>query len=857
MDQKKISILDGHSPVNKYKLYCLEQSESGRSAERITLAFQALEELVPNLGVYTKIFEQLRNDLFDAVYSDQFTGTTQGGSGEGCIQKIPFFSLVKDVYTARDIKADELTEQLETVKERLFDKHKQFEKSQEHVSELKQKIAELEEQVSGLEENLSDQKEENMQLEQVMGEEEKKALNVQQQLHSDITELQEALDEARAEVNFLQQYKNGYDNLQDAFTERMDSEDYPPRKPKAVISTKRANLISSIQSAQKLEQQLLSVLNATVEEFDSFMEEHKSELIEKELHDELTESEMVLQEMEIDQADQQLQIMQIRFKDSVEEMNNELSLTRKHILMLQEQLQIMEENKPTLHRMKEGRKVLTSRNEEMTSERYNREESVLSAGLDHEDEEDEMMDPFIPQERVFSKYAAMMYTSNNGGKTFHEFKEAHFCASCGEKTVVCPHKLGGGDKVMVLPHGCTHIKVARPNVRINRDMVDALLRPEPNFEMAPSTAESHMLRRRGRGMSRDSLMTPGSSDTVDSPLLGGTESGLIQPMNRLWDDFKSRTSMERAIPRPLSVERTLSLMEQFYAQLLWQDDYASEEEGYYSINDNLYRFMRERYLNDDVMYLATHDFLSSLIEYQATNKMVFLLCHVLVGNLDAACLRYVLLMADFIDTVDWREVADFRAFASAVYPFLIEDDLETLQMSYTSFSENKISSQLVSQFIVSIILKYREPRFLDMESKLLSLQSHDSGLISIKEFIEMMDNILPLSSDKLRRRLFWEAERQSSIGGSAQQIPILRVAQIASYLGLVQITSVVKENVKSQVEEWRDRPSSAGSVRRGGQDSQLVPSGEKLLTSTGLRNLAANIARRGRHRDRRMQDDDW
>lgn len=56
--------------------------------------------------------------LEDAVYSDQFTGTSQGGLGEGCIQKIPFFSLVKDVYTARDVKADELTEQLETVKER-------------------------------------------------------------------------------------------------------------------------------------------------------------------------------------------------------------------------------------------------------------------------------------------------------------------------------------------------------------------------------------------------------------------------------------------------------------------------------------------------------------------------------------------------------------------------------------------------------------------------------------------------------------------------------------------------------------------------------------------------------------------
>ena len=50
--------------------------------------------------------------------------------------------------------------------------------------------------------------------------------------------------------------------------------------------------------------------------------------------------------------------------------------------------------------------------------------------------------------------------------------------------------------------------------------------------------------------------------------------------------------------------------------------------------------------------------------------MVQLVGHVLVGNLDASCLRYVLLMADFLDQVDWMEVEDFRAFASVVYPFL-------------------------------------------------------------------------------------------------------------------------------------------------------------------------------------------
>ena len=58
-------------------------------------------------------------------------------------------------------------------------------------------------------------------------------------------------------------------------------------------------------------------------------------------------------------------------------------------------------------------------------------DSILSAGLEETEEDDS--DPFIPQERIFSKYAAMLYTSNNQGRSFEEFKEAKFCPSCGEK----------------------------------------------------------------------------------------------------------------------------------------------------------------------------------------------------------------------------------------------------------------------------------------------------------------------------------------------------------------------------------------------------------------------------------------
>ena len=38
--------------------------------------------------------------------------------------------------------------------------------------------------------------------------------------------------------------------------------------------------------------------------------------------------------------------------------------------------------------------------------------------------------------------------------------------------------------------------------------------------------------------------------------------------------------------------------------------------------------------------------------------------------MDGCVFRYLLIMVDFIETVNWRHVEDFRAFVLAVYPFL-------------------------------------------------------------------------------------------------------------------------------------------------------------------------------------------
>ena len=50
--------------VNRYELLALEQLHQGLTEERMVLAFQALDELIPKLGVYSRLFSKLRDDFF-------------------------------------------------------------------------------------------------------------------------------------------------------------------------------------------------------------------------------------------------------------------------------------------------------------------------------------------------------------------------------------------------------------------------------------------------------------------------------------------------------------------------------------------------------------------------------------------------------------------------------------------------------------------------------------------------------------------------------------------------------------------------------------------------------------------------
>ena len=120
---------------------------------------------------------------------------------------------------------------------------------------------------------------------------------------------------------------------------------------------------------------------------------------------------------------------------------------------------------------------------------------------------------------------------------------------------------------------------------------------------------------------------------------------------------------------------------------------------------------------------------------------------------------------------------DFSCFAKIVYPFMSVDDVEQITMSYRSFSKNRISAKLIGEFFLYIILKLREPRFHEMEDKLLNHSDINTGNMNDVVFFEAVTEFSPLSSERLCHRLF----AQSKVDGEADHVSITRLSQSAAF----------------------------------------------------------------------------
>lgn len=826
--------LSSRSPATRYEVLLVEDySKKGLCEEQMATCFHVFDEVIQCVGVYKIVLKMLRDKLYDAVYSNEYTTVPpkKTMSKTSYIQRIPYFVLVNRIFEERDKTADELRANITALENNLNEKGKQLDECNQSNRELKKSLKESSDKIYEMEIELENKSLEQRKLEASIQYEQLTQQATKDRYERRISGLKNELTQAKDRNNFLEKFKEGYDSLEAAFNDSVTI-DKNPQKP--VVLTRKAQIIQEIASAKLLEEQLLTMQNTVIEEFDSYLEETKAtpnsnvDLKSNGSRSNLRVTPDDEYEARVKQ-EENLHKIKMRFKKSIDDVKNEFQLIEIQKSSLEDQLAQLEEEANVVE--KEAAKK-TDRKKSLFHIDRERDNKPAEPEDDGEMDFVKIMnsahhqDPFIPHEKILSKYAAMIYYSCNQGKNYHEFKDARYCPSCGETTLFCPHKVTD-HKVLSLPHNCTHVKIVRPTVHIVQE-------GSQFTDPMPKTPESvHPL-----------SVRPSSTLSFEEASILQAQQHLTTSYKFLWDDYYSRTSSRRQIPRLLSEDRVLSIIEQFYSFLIWQDDYAVEDEQIVSVTETMYSFFHERYLVPEVTYLAVYDFIASVVKFAPDNNTIQLFAQSMCGSIDPVVIRYILLINDFIDMIEWVAVKDIRTFAKILYPFMNEEDIEQFSMGYTSFSENKISKDLVSQYFLYIMLKYREPRFQEIEIKLLQQPGRRPGFMTDIEYAEAVDNICPLASERLRRRLF--VESAAHMGSTDDSVSVMRLAQITGYLILLQLMPVIKDSVAQKIEAAR--PVVKGDLKDSPEIINNATETFSYQTTTTARAIAAENAKRSRTR---------
>ena len=163
-------------------------------------------------------------------------------------------------------------------------------------------------------------------------------------------------------------------------------------------------------------------------------------------------------------------------------------------------------------------------------------------------------------DHILRRYAALMSTSHDGGKTFWEVKDIAVCPKCSERTVMCPHR-PHHKQVVALPQNTTHIKF-----------------DQPHFTSAKAAAESNFSRKKhqSREASNKPVDEVEQSDTLDRPDLNINVPRRYRILYRTF--FRRWAGLKPREVRTLSNDRIHEWIEETY-EARWNFEESHEING--------------------------------------------------------------------------------------------------------------------------------------------------------------------------------------------------------------------------------------------------------------------------------------
>ncbi|CAF3888321.1 unnamed protein product [Rotaria sp. Silwood2] len=776
-------LIDQLSPTLAIEIAMKEIDQNGHDDERMVLVFNAFDQIIPQLGVFSPLTAKLRNELFDFIYSNQFTveqchnKTSKKRKRIACIERLSYKVLCNRLIDQHHEQSNGYENKIADMETNLAGKNRDLNQACEKLEQIDNAKQKLMDELATMRKTLN---EKDNEIQNLREECERIRFNSEQEVNKTRLQVKEIVENQAATealIDELSKYKQGYDEMQ--------------------------------------------------EEYDQILDDEHTKLLQTQQFP--SESHFIWNNIAAEK---------LRYAQTIKEIREELDITQRHRRGLEEKLEmiVIKETEEL-----KNRKVTTIFTANEAAQQTGKISNPLQ-GLEHAFQSAGRKTDLVgyaPQERVLSRFSYMLASSNNG-RAWTDFDLASYCDSCADKTYLCPHKFAEAHMIVRVPDGTKYIRISRPTLKYNEALIRSVMIDNQTLfdQMLPPIYQQNtasIMRTNYPGYfntnQEPQRRAAGSSDTQSDV------GPLIHTFDRVWADYKKRTNIERSVPRPFSLERLFTLMTEIIAYECYCDSHLLTVTG--NIVDDIYEFFNKRYSTlDEITYYAVHDFFTSLIAYKHEFKILELFTHILIGNIDLACIYYITILCDTLDKIEWNETDDIRVFFNTIYPFLDDEGLDTVVIDFISFTENKINRSLVIEFIITLLLKGKEPLLQEMRYKLSVQLTQNFDMMNELEFHTAIENIAYTADERFVSRFFHRAERHSHWDNLQGFVLMTKLADIAAFYYFTQLIEELKEPLNEKIQkEYNLRKKYDGIDRERRAGKQVLDEHTNLLKYSKLKSL--------------------
>ncbi|TPX57516.1 hypothetical protein PhCBS80983_g03779 [Powellomyces hirtus] len=659
-----------------------------------------LRELAPQLGSLGEVVGQIADELENAVYSQDYTSSEKAPF----VERLPYFSAVGRVVLARSEEGvktnDTVAELVQKIKFREYDAQMLQRKNlalKQEISNGEMNSQKLLGKIAALNREIELQENEKVDLRASHA-------GKEDMLKRQIDQLQASLSQSNQVIEKLTVFKSAYDEPPD---EGDYEEEHDKGKQQLVIDS-TGMVEYDLYQAQRLDEQFADILNWQLDDYEAALAQlHKKQEI---LAGVSTATE------ERDES-YRLELSEIvsGFRKRIADLLEEQQLLKKHV---------------------QGLKIVLS------NYAGDRLMSTIQRTADE----------------ALRKYAFAMHYSEDRGQTYVPCRSMQFCAKCGERTVVCPHRTLFSE-IVELPPSVTHLRFFHPSLRLRTNFNRATFEVDLPVKLAMLDYEP--------GITED-------ENEEASPAF-----------KKLWKEFyENREGRKPQASRVMQPSKLLGIIQDIY-DMRWlyeldiDRDLENEDCSLSRFEEFFYEQMEERYQIKDIARKAIHDFYTSLQLVEESNSAVCIFVRHLSGNEDVMW-KYLYLARKLFGQFEVLDAPAFRKIIQVMYPSRPKEIYDQMELELVAFSKNRFCRETVEEHLLHMLRTSIEPNQKFFHYVLKKVDHQEQGTLPYEEFEEVLSQLLPGAAGRTKRLRYTLSEQDQG----KDSVSLDRLAMIASYISL-------------------------------------------------------------------------